>query len=312
MASLPELKRMNKILYDELRENLLALRQDEKKRAAFVGKVSDFLETVHEAGRQTRSVDEHKWLNSANVNWHSAITTVIGVPIKIKPMPLPERMSDYEQEVVPLAPEFQRLPLEVAIELARKAVAKTPSSSAREQLQEYIAELQRIGYRVDERYSEYFKSMLVATKNILDVQKKIDVVKDILEASEHFVIEQQGIWGDQEWEKHLHVLAQKGFETSKEFLGYYGDVTESMKEIYSAAAKTRNANEVLNEITTHTVAFLADEKAVWDHSAWEDFLKDLQGLGLQWNQEQTTYLGNLLEAGKRLYLAAFGIKSQVQ
>lgn len=154
--------------------------------------------------------------------------------------------------------------------------------------------------------------MLEEMKNTFDLQKKIDIVREILEASERFVIQQHGIWGDQEWVRYLKSLETKGFGTSKELLSYYGDVIESMKAIYFTATETKKADEVLNKIIARTVTFLMDEKAVWDHSAWENYVKNLQELGLLFSQQQVTSLGNLLEAGKRLYFAAFGIKSQVE
>lgn len=132
MASLPELRYTNQKLYEELRENFLELCQDEKKKESFVRKVGDFLEAVQEAEPRTRSINEYEWLNRTNVNWHSAITNTLGILMEIKTIPLPEHINSYEPalEAEPLAPEIERLPLAIAIGIARKVVAKIPEYPA--------------------------------------------------------------------------------------------------------------------------------------------------------------------------------------
>jgi hypothetical protein len=50
--------------------------------------------------------------------------------------------------------------------------------------------------------------------------------------------------------------------------------------------------------------FVTKNEGAWDHAGWEEFLADVEKLGLPLDDEMRRNLGNCLEAGKVFYHAA--------
>jgi hypothetical protein len=47
--------------------------------------------------------------------------------------------------------------------------------------------------------------------------------------------------------------------------------------------------------------FVEKQKGVWDHTHWENFLKDMQKKGLALTEETSQAIGGLLESLKKIY-----------
>ncbi len=47
--------------------------------------------------------------------------------------------------------------------------------------------------------------------------------------------------------------------------------------------------------------FVESQKGVWEHTAWQDFLSDVQKKGFELSDDMQTYLGSILEAMKKVY-----------
>jgi len=58
------------------------------------------------------------------------------------------------------------------------------------------------------------------------------------------------------------------------------------------------------ELTKLAIDFVTTKKGLWDHSAWMDFMSNLQAKGIDLSGDMQANLGNLLEAMKRFYAAA--------
>jgi len=58
------------------------------------------------------------------------------------------------------------------------------------------------------------------------------------------------------------------------------------------------------ELTKLAADFVTTRKGLWDHTAWTDFMSNLQAKGFDLSREMQANLGNLLEATKRFYTAA--------
>ncbi len=47
--------------------------------------------------------------------------------------------------------------------------------------------------------------------------------------------------------------------------------------------------------------FVESQKGVWDHTAWLDFLSDVQKKGIELSDDMKDYLGSVLESMKKVY-----------
>ncbi|MBF0338515.1 MAG: hypothetical protein HQL05_11865 [Nitrospirae bacterium] len=59
-----------------------------------------------------------------------------------------------------------------------------------------------------------------------------------------------------------------------------------------------------DELIELAAKFVERQKGIWDHTAWMDFLTEVQKMGFETTEEMKAYLGTLLEAMKKFYGAA--------
>ncbi len=71
------------------------------------------------------------------------------------------------------------------------------------------------------------------------------------------------------------------------------------------AEKTMPGFDILIDLSRK---FVEGQKGVWDHTAWMDFLSDVQKKGVELSDDMTAYLGSVLEAMKNVYGAATATK----
>ena len=65
------------------------------------------------------------------------------------------------------------------------------------------------------------------------------------------------------------------------------------------AAKTR-----LQKVLDLAGQFVIEQKGVWSHKEWEEFVAKAAALGIETNDESKRRLGNILESCKNLYSEA--------
>jgi hypothetical protein len=128
---------------------------------------------------------------------------------------------------------------------------------------------------------------------------------EILKRAAGFVDRQKGRWDNAEWLGFLADVRQKGTGLSKEAEDYLGQVLESMKRFYRSNGQTRGKgiSEGLNGVSEQAAKFVHQSRGIWDHAAWEKFLRNVQKTGVKLSGETTTYVGEILEASKRIYEA---------
>ncbi len=125
-------------------------------------------------------------------------------------------------------------------------------------------------------------------------------INDMLDKARKFVEEQKGQWDHLQWNQLLNDLQKKGLELSDEAKHRFGEVLEGMKGIYHQASQTEGVSKVLNTIKEQAIEFVQANKNGWDHSAWEKLLADIKSSGVNLTDETRTYLGNLVEALRKL------------
>lgn len=133
-------------------------------------------------------------------------------------------------------------------------------------------------------------------------KKMMGQFEDIVELAAKFVEQQKGVWDHTAWMKFLGEVKEMGFEMTEDLKAYLGSLLESMKKFYSATTATENINKAMTGIAEDTVSFIKKTKGMWDHSAWEDYLKGVQKKGLDVTDEAVKYLGGILESSKELYV----------
>jgi len=71
------------------------------------------------------------------------------------------------------------------------------------------------------------------------------------------------------------------------------------------AKKTMGGFDILVDLTSK---FVEAQKGAWDHTAWLNFLSDVQKKGLELSDDMTDNLGLVLESMKKFYSASTAIK----
>jgi hypothetical protein len=127
---------------------------------------------------------------------------------------------------------------------------------------------------------------------------------DLLKKAAGFVDRQKGRWGEAEWNGFIADMRGKGLDLTKEAEDYVGQVLESMKRFYGTSNgqdRGKSLQDALMSLSDQAAKFVEQSKGIWDHDAWEAFLKDVQDAGVKLSSETTSYVGEILEASKRVY-----------
>ncbi len=109
-----------------------------------------------------------------------------------------------------------------------------------------------------------------------------------------FVESQKGVWEHTAWLGYLSDVQKKGDEMTDDTKTYLGLVLEGMKKVYKATADTKGISDL-------TVDFIKKTKGVWDQSGLEAYLKDLQKKGYDLTDETRSYIGEVIEASRKVY-----------
>ncbi len=118
-----------------------------------------------------------------------------------------------------------------------------------------------------------------------------------------FVEKQKGIWDHTAWLEFLSEVQKKGFEISDSAKDYLGSVLDSMKMVYGATTATKGLENIVSDMSEHTVNFIIEKNGAWDYTGWEEFVKDFQKKGFDLTDEIRAYLVGVLDAVRELYSA---------
>jgi hypothetical protein len=127
----------------------------------------------------------------------------------------------------------------------------------------------------------------------------VTVFSDLIKRSSRFVEKQRGLWDHEAWTSFVSELQKKGVKLTEDAQAQLGSVVESMKRFHhnSSDAKQR----LMGEISDKTAQFIAQTRGMYNHADWENFLGEIQRLGVELRGETVNYVGDLLEAVKRFY-----------
>ncbi|MCB1145603.1 MAG: hypothetical protein KDK38_02280 [Leptospiraceae bacterium] len=128
-------------------------------------------------------------------------------------------------------------------------------------------------------------------------------IKELLESGKTFIEEKKGQWDHIQWDSLLSDLQTKGANLTDEAKHRFGEALEGLKGIYGEVNKTEEVAKVLGSVKDQTLKFVQAHKDGWDHVAWEQFLAEIQQSGVNLTESTKAYLGNLVEAVRRLYAA---------
>ena len=128
-------------------------------------------------------------------------------------------------------------------------------------------------------------------------------IKDMLDKGKSFIEEKKGEWDHIQWDSLLNDVQSKGSQLTDEAKHRFGEALEGMKGIYVEMGKTDEVAKTLTTIKDATIKFVTAHKEGWDHVAWEQFLADLQKSGVSLTDSTKAYLGNMVEAARKLYQA---------
>lgn len=130
--------------------------------------------------------------------------------------------------------------------------------------------------------------------------EKNNLLNDVIDKAKDFIETTKGHWDHIQWNDLLSNFQEKGSQLSDEAKHRFGEVLEGIKGIYSEAKDVTAISQSLNTIKEQAIEFVHSHKEGWDHAAWEELLANLRSSGVDLNRNATAYLGNMLEALKRL------------
>ncbi len=132
---------------------------------------------------------------------------------------------------------------------------------------------------------------------------------DLIKKSSEFVEKQKGIWDHTAWTNFISDSQKKGVKLTEDMQNYLGTVLESMKKFYSTSTIGKDvsdnigssAEKIMSVVSEQTSKYIQKTKGVWDHSGWENFLKDIQNKGVELTEETKSFIGDMLESVKKFY-----------
>ncbi len=141
-------------------------------------------------------------------------------------------------------------------------------------------------------------------------QKALGGFDVLMDLAGNFIEAQKGVWDHSEWLDFLSEVQKKGIELFDNTKDYLGLVLEAMKEVYKAYISTKGMENVMSDMSVHTVNYMKKTKGVWDQDGWEAYLKDFQKKGIDLTDETSSYLVSVLDAARELYIALSHMESK--
>lgn len=141
----------------------------------------------------------------------------------------------------------------------------------------------------------YLKSQCV------ERMKEMTLFDELIKQATEFVEKNREGWDHKTWLDFLSNIQSTGIKLTEEVQSYLGLMVESIKNFNEDAfQKGRKVTDVISEQTAH---FIQQTKGIWDHSKWENFVKELTHKGVQVSGETISSLGDFLESAKKLYFS---------
>lgn len=125
---------------------------------------------------------------------------------------------------------------------------------------------------------------------------------DLVKSATTFVEQHKGTWKHYEWIAFMTDVKKKGMDINFELQNNIGTMLNSLKEYLGYAEGEGKAVKPLKDLSESVAKFIKETKGKWDHTAWEAFLTDLSKKGIDLSERATSYIGNVLESAKNVYV----------
>ncbi len=123
----------------------------------------------------------------------------------------------------------------------------------------------------------------------------------LIDLAGKFVESQKGMWDHTAWLNFLSDVQKKTVELSNDMQNNLSVVLESMKKLYNASTATKSMQNVMADISDHTIDFFKKTKGVWNQAEFEAYVKDSQKKGIDLTEETRSYLAEVFESLKGFY-----------
>lgn len=309
MSTITQIKRRHEALYEELVDNLSALKEDTKKAITFSENVKQLLDDIRLAAVDVRTIEDYEWLNQTTVNWQAALSTILELPTDVQEIPLPQQVQGYargSRGQMEVTGRFKDL-----IHLTQEFVDRHKGVWASADWLNYFQELQKGGFELSDEYRRYYELIIETTKTMIGLERPVQRLKEVVTLSEEFVEKQKGIWEHPSWLNFLLDIQRHGLGASNDLIDYYGELLEAMKGLYCTLERTRGMEIRMSDIIDRLMTFFEDHQGIWDQAAWEKLVNDIRQKEVHLTDEAEAYVGHVLEALKRLHLAQLGRKNEV-
>ncbi len=123
----------------------------------------------------------------------------------------------------------------------------------------------------------------------------------LIELAGKFVETQKGVWDVFSWLSFLSEVNEKGYNITNEIQSGMESTVDSMRKFYLFAKDTKGMGNIMIDISKHVNMFLRENRGVWGHSEFMEFLEGFKKRGIKLDEETSNYLGGILEASKEIY-----------
>ncbi len=134
----------------------------------------------------------------------------------------------------------------------------------------------------------------------------------LIDLARKFVEIQKGVWDNTAWLDFLSDAQKEGVALSDDMKTHLGSVLEAMKKVYEATSATKGMENIMLEISKHTVDFIKYTQGIWTPAGGEAYLKDLQKRCIELTDETNAYLGEVLEATRSIYTILPAVQSKAE
>ncbi|MBF0554144.1 MAG: hypothetical protein HQK96_06230 [Nitrospirae bacterium] len=124
---------------------------------------------------------------------------------------------------------------------------------------------------------------------------------DLINTVGKFVDMQKGTWDHLEWERLVSKVQRMGYEMSGDIIYNLGATVESLKKLYLSKTGKDDMLRIVTDVPKSIARFIDETKGMWEHADWLRLLEEIEKVGIAISEETQRYIGDMLEASRRLY-----------
>ncbi|MBF0488350.1 MAG: hypothetical protein HQK98_09340 [Nitrospirae bacterium] len=124
---------------------------------------------------------------------------------------------------------------------------------------------------------------------------------DLISTVGKFVDMQKGTWDHLEWERLVSKVQRMGYEMSGDIVYNLGTTVESLKKLYLSKTSKDEMLRIVTDVPKGIAHFMEETRGIWEHADWLRLLKEMEKVGIAISEDTQKYIGDMLEASRRLY-----------